>query len=498
MLERKPRLLGTSGQQTCVAIMERELDKGFRDTFSFEMSQIEPATFLQLQGTIIDKEKQQETLTSIEEKFEVLRAELSEALGQNVIFHSSEGAGLNINSPQQLQKLLYIDMGLPAQHKRRQSRFDPKKLTADEEALEKLGRITDNPILQKIIEAKKLAKLKTFISIDISPANKVHTSYNITGATMSREKKGLIIDDESQYRSFGRWSSSKSIILPYGSGNHQNIPYEARKMYVPPPGYEIIQADYVQAEAVVVAYEIRDIKLTRMFKDSFGLSPRERKKKGFDVHRLTASSMFGIPLEEVTDEQRKVGKTLRHATNYSAGPAVLMRKLGVSMKEAKYLLQMFFQGTPQLPLWHRVIQQQLRDNGRVLTNLLGRAHKFLDRWPAPGQDGTLFRSAYSFKPQSTVGDLLNTALVCFYSQYGEGRSLALQLHDAIYVYSPLGMDNRLLTLSMLWNCMKIELCSSYGDKYFIDVDFSAGPSWGETKEIDIGTKQIEEMQSCLL
>ena len=87
-------------------------------------------------------------------------------------------------------------------------------------------------------------------------------------------------------------------------------------MYVPPPGTEVGQADYVQAEAVVVAYEIRDLKMINMFKESFGMSPSEREKAGFDVHRITASEMFQVPLSEVTPEQRKVGKTLRHAKNY--------------------------------------------------------------------------------------------------------------------------------------------------------------------------------------
>lgn len=478
----------------CFLFMQEELKKGNRkDTFDFEMSQLEPSQFLQLQGISLDKERQKQLAEEGEERLEELREELSELAGQHVIFHSSEGVGLNINSSQQLQKLLYIDRGLEVQYARRQSRFDARKKTVNEEALTKLIRKSDDPILHKVVEAKKLIKLRTFINVKPSPAGKVHTSYNITGATMQREKKGLVIDDEDSYRSFGRWSSSKSIILPYGSGNHQNIPYVARKMYVPPPGYEIIQADYVQAEAVVVAYEIRDIKLTKMFQKSFGLKPSERKAKGYDVHRITASSMFGVALEDVTPEQRQVGKTLRHAISYSAGPGVLMNKLNISMKEAKYLLQLYFQRTPQLTLWHRIIKQQLRDNGRVLVNLRGREHKFLDRWPKPGKDGTLFRSGISYKPQSTVGDLLNESLVDFYYNYGKSRSVALQLHDAIYAFSPLGEQNRLVTLAMLWECMKREVTSSYGDKYFIDVDFAAGPSWGETEELDIGTKDVEEM-----
>ena len=113
----------------------------------------------------------------------------------------------------------------------------------------------------------------------------------------------------------------------------------------------------------------------------------------------------------------------------------------------------------------------------ILTNLLGRKHRFLDRW-----GDNLFRSAYAFVPQSTIGDLLNEALVKFYWTYGKDRTLLLQLHDAMYVVSPLGEQNRQETIGMLRESMLRPLTYA-GEEFTIDVDFAAGPSWGELEEL---------------
>src|SRR5208337_3722344 len=311
-------------------VLSQELDRqNIHHTFDFEMSQVFPAGMLQLQGISVDKGVQYDLLNSanqnsegkiigIRPRLSLLKNEIEKVLAKSV----------NLNSSKQLQQVLYVDLGLPEQYKRRSSVNDPRKVTADSEALQKLSRINDNPALTMILEWKKLDKLQQFVDITTSPESRVHTSYNITGATMQREAKGLVVDDENDYRSFGRWSSSKSIILSYGSGNLQNIPKAARAIYRAPEGSSFISADYIQAEAVVVAYLINDLQLIRMFEESFGRTRQYRKEHNLDVHKLTASQMFGIQIDKVTPDQRQVGKTLRHANNYSAGPGVLSAKLG--------------------------------------------------------------------------------------------------------------------------------------------------------------------------
>lgn len=454
-------------------VLNIEIEKlGVRRIFDAEMAQLEPSIMLQLQGLYVDNKKRIAMEKESKEKLAILEKQIETDVGKSV----------NLNSPKQMQQLLYVDMGLPMQFKRRKSVSEPRKLTTDEEAMKKLARTTGNPILGKIMEAKKLGKLlSSFIDITVSPESRVHTSYNITGATVQRQKKGTIYDEEESSKSFGRWSSSASIILPYGSGNLQNIPPAARVFYTAGEGKKYIVGDYVQAEAEVVAYLTNDHKLKKMFQDSFGTTKKERERNNWDVHKMKASDLYRIPIADVTSEQRKVGKTLRHARNYSAGPAVLANKLNISMREAKELIQIDKETCPQLLLWHMRIQNELRQT-RTLKNLLGRKHRFLDRWPKPGEEGSLFRSAYSYIPQSTVGDLLNNSLVRLYNKYGDKLDIVIQLHDAIYcIVDEDKVDEAAIAMR---ECMLYSL-NCNGEEFTIDVDFQVGDSWGELTNYEL-------------
>lgn len=776
-----------------------ELDRlGMRHTYEFEMRQIFPAVMMQLQGIPISKDKQLELSERTYHRLRELQATLEKDFGKDILIKDLQQfndckrdpkKALNLLSPQQLKDTLYIDLGLPVQYKRRKSVNDPKKVTTDKDALSKLARISDNPILGHILEVKKLTKLLNFINIETSPEGRVHTSYNIVGATSIKEEKGSLVDDEDTHRAFGRWSSSKSIILPFGPGNLQNIPKKARKIFSWSSNSSdeiwIVSADYVQAEAVVVAYEIGDQILINLFKKSFGTTKKFRNENHLDVHRLTAATMFQVPIDEVTDDQRTVGKTIRHANNYcvtadtevltkagwlpisqlkndvqiaqwenkkisfvtpsellsfdynekmfqfkqksfsqtlspnhrmptslgvktsdemfynrnadlrlptsgyffpeekiddldpilfrlicaiqadgsirerenkreitftlkkerkilrlklmlnslginasfyatsdsrtgvyingneyrwlfdfikitnkqygswlltlpydcldaivdetkwwdsrrnsssntawtswqyyskiksncewiataahltgrravlsdshpsvwttsiqnrsvvtidksernivnycgkiysvvvpssfylirkdgvisvtgnSAGPGVLSSRLGISMQQAKLLMKIYHSTCPQLHIWHQRIQEELKQT-RMLTNLLGRKHKFIGRW-----DDGLLRSAYSYKPQSTVGDLLNKSLSDIYYKHGDSIHLALQLHDAIYCWTT--KDKIAEVMKTLRQEMLFPLTSAFGETYTIDVDFSIGKTWGDMEEVE--------------
>jgi len=228
---------------------------------------------------------------------------------------------------------------------------------------------------------------------------------------------------------------------------------------------------------VVVAHLTGDQKLIKMFYDSFGLSKTE--KKPYDIHKMTIATMLGKDVSEVTPEQRTAGKTIRHATSYSAGPQVLANRLGIKMGEAKQLMELYHRANPNLRMWYQQIQEELK-RSRTLTNLLGRKHRFLDRW-----GDSLFRSAYSYIPQSTVGDLLNTALLRIYNDMPKlhfDLNILLQLHDAVYVM--VEEFNVLETIKYLRDCMLIPLkCSN--QEFMIDVDFKSGDSWAEGEDIEI-------------
>ena len=450
-------------------VLNIELDKQkVRHTFDFEMGLIPVALMMQLQGIEVDRKRQKELVEKWNKTMEEMKTKLFTIIGREV----------NFNSPKQMQELLYEDLGLPIQYKRRKSVRDKRTKTVDAAALRKLaGLVPDNPIFNLILDYKKANTLLRFLDVELSPDNKVHTSYNITGASSDDEE-----DTKKTKRSFGRWSSSKSIIIPYGSGNLQNIPREARKMYLAKPGWKIIEADGEQAEAVIVSYLTGNQKMQQMFKDSFGL-PKSLKTP-YDIHILKASELFGIPTEEVNKEQRNVGKTIRHARNYSAGPGVLANRLGITMSEAKKLIALDQRVDPSLELWHLSIQEEIKKT-RVLTNLVGRKHRFLDRW-----GDTLFRSAYSFIPQSTVGDWLNIALRKVYDKLPTVSyeiMLLLQLHDALYVMVKDEHVNS--TIKLIRDCMLLPL--KYNNQEFtIDVGFVLHTSWGEGEELDINWREI--------
>jgi len=449
-------------------VLDKELDaQEVRHTFDFEMNLIPVALMMQLQGIEVNVEKQQELIESWTIKRNRLKADLSALIGKDI----------NFNSPKQMSQLLYFDLGLPVQYKRRKSVKDTRTMTCDAAALRTLARLVpDNPVFNLILDYKKAGTLLRFLDVKLSPENRVHTSYNITGAASDDEE-----DTKKTKRSFGRWSSSKSIILPFGSGNLQNIPPEARKMYTARPGWKIIEADYAQAEAVVVAYLVGDQKLKQMFKDAFGLSHTEKAK--YDIHKLTFAQMIGIDIDQVTPEQRTAGKTVRHATSYSAGPQVLANRLGLKLAEAKKLMDLYHKANPALRMWYSSIQEEIK-RSRTLTNLLGRKHKFLDRWGDP-----LFRSSYSFKPQSTVGDLLNESLLKVYDSLLDVPyeiMILLQLHDAIYVM--VEDENVDTTIKLMRKHMIREL--TYGNESFIiDCDFKLKTSWAEGEELEINWRE---------
>jgi DNA polymerase-1 len=215
-----------------------------------------------------------------------------------------------------------------------------------------------------------------------------------------------------------------------------------------------------------------------MFKDSFGLPKSE--KAPYDIHIMTIAQMLSIPMDQVTTEQRTAGKTVRHATSYSAGPQVLANRLGIKLAEAKILMELYHRANPHLRMWYQGIQQELK-RSRVLTNLFGRKHRFLDRW-----SDSLFRSAYSYIPQSTVGDLLNTALYRLYCKLPVTPyevTILLQLHDAIYVMVEDQHVNEVIKLMREVMMIPLQLNN---EKFRIDADFTVGDSWAEGKvqEID--------------
>lgn len=376
---------------------------------------------------------------------------------------------ININSHVQLKNLLYDEMGLPGQinHK-------TKKLTSDREALEKLIKKTKSKgfqkIIQQIMEYKKYAKLSgTYANMQVDSDGRIHTSYTFV--------------------STWRLSSSES---PFGNGgNLQNIPAmyhengkAIRQLFIPDDGMKIGCADYSQAEAMVVDWEAGDVAAIK----EYGM------KRPGGVHWKVAKMIFGMPEDMDYDKEqtyndkkvsgieatqymfRQLGKRIRHAMTYGMGPRMLQGALaqegfvvayGVCVK----LLKRAQQVHPFITQWQRKIREKVKAT-RKLTSSYGRVRYFMGR-----VNDNLFRAAYAFSPQNTVGEMLECSMQRIWNEV-DFVDILLNNHDEVVFQYPIG--RRAEAEAEVRRCMEEEIIIK-GRPLVIPVDFKFGKSWGDAK-----------------
>lgn len=434
-------------------VLKEELkSRGMWDFFLGKMQEVEIAILCELQGVRIDRKRMEELQIEVKEQSRLALEELNEL--------TKEHGKFNFKSPKQMQVLLYEKLGLPVQYKRRKSVKDDKKSTTDAEALRKLANMTDSKVPKLIIEYKKKEKMiSSFLELFPSETGKVHASWNVDSSS------------EDSNNSLGRWSSSASIILPFGTKtskiNLQNIPNFARQIYIPDYGKVIVGCDYQQAEGKVVAYLSNDIKMIEAFKNKD------------DIHKMKASEIMKKPVDDITKEERQIGKKVRHATNYDGTAPVLqaaLNEIGIytSIAECKHMILQSLIASPALVQWHKSIQDELKRT-RQLTNPFGRNRIFMGEI-----NMDVFKKGYAFKPQSGVGDLLNIAMRRFYKNYGDSYEIIFPLHDGFYVQClPNDTQNCMRAMA---ESMKIPM--TINNKTFtIDADFKVGPNWKDMEEV---------------
>ncbi len=407
------------------------------------------------------------------EKKKVLGKEFTNlALKNQELVNEEAGGEYNISSSSQIQQLLYGHLRLPIQINRKTG-----KATVDHDALISLQKKHPNlSILNHIIQARKYAKLSsTYTSMDIDADGRVRTSY------------GFI--------STWRLSSSESH---FGSGgNLQNIPKRSeegnmiRSLFIPDEGKILLSADLSQAEARVVAWEAGDIRQIDLF------------LKGEDVHWENTKMLFGLPLdleyqpkipyqdpitngEYLMEKLRDIGKTCRHAGNYGMGWMKLQAILAASgfhfpVQTCKRLVDRDKANNPMTQLWQEAIREQIRSR-RTLISSFGRKREFMGRF-----GDALYRSAYAFSPQNTVGELLEVATQKIWKEIPEVEIL-LSVHDEVVVQvEPKDMGK---VIPRMRECMEIELTiaeraiPTNERKLTIPVDFKVGKNWGEMKEVE--------------
>lgn len=391
--------------------------------------------------------------------------------GLMAAFHDECGYECDPKSPAQLKELFYVRRN----HKPYINR-STKKVTTDRDALKRLSRKGDRAA-KLLLEIRTLAKFKaTYYDAIVDPDGRLRSSFNPVGTTS------------------GRLSSSKTI---FKSGlNFQNIPDKVRRCMLVDEGYMGYEVDLSQAENRVVAYIAPDHLMMEAF------------ERGIDVHRLTASLIFGKKIEEISNEpgstpigggiysERFWGKKANHGLNYDLGYKTFAFLYEIPESDAKYIVERYHSAYPGVRRYHEWVRHKL-STSRSLQDCLGKTRIFLDRW---GEG--LFKEAYSFIPQSTVAGKLNKdgVLHMWGERFGRFNMVELlnQVHDSIWFQIPMSLplQNHLQILRTLKESLERPITWN-ATSFVIPAEFKLSPlNFGKKhKENPFGLRELTDLNS---
>lgn len=337
-----------------------------------------------------------------------LSQRLSERLTgiENEIFELSGGYGrFNINSPKQLNDVLFGKLGLSKEGIRKTTHG----VSTDAATLENMRG--DHPIIDRILEYRELSKLKgTYV--DAFPAminaktGRLHTQYSQIGA------------------STGRMSSSNP--------NLQNIPNrteigrEVRRAFIAAPGTRLLSVDYSQVELRIMAHVTQEPTLLRAFAE------------GQDIHAATASLIYGVPLDHVDKGQRIFAKRVNFGILYGMGAFRLARDSDLTLAQAREFIETYFRQLPNVKQYIDGTQALARKQG-YLTTMYGRRRTFPDLHAGGTQRAAAEREAINMPIQGTAADIIKLAMIDLFrelKQRGLRGRMILQVHDELVLEVP--------------------------------------------------------------
>lgn len=377
-----------------------------------------------------------EELKAYGEKLQVRIAELEK------LIYEQAGEEFNINSPKQLGVILFEKMGIPGGRKTKTG------YSTAADILEKLA--PEQPIVNDILEYRQLTKLKSTyadgLSAVIEADGRIHSTFNQT------------------ITATGRISSTEP--------NLQNIPVRMelgrliRKVFVPEDGYVFLDADYSQIELRVLAHMSGDEKLIQAYREAE------------DIHRLTASQVFHVPFDEVTDLQRRNAKAVNFGIVYGISSFGLSQDLSITRKEAAEYIEKYFETYPKIKGFLDGLVADGKEKGYVST-MLGR------RRPIPELKSGNFmqrsfgeRVAMNSPIQGTAADIIKIAMNRVYQRLKEEglqSRLVLQVHDELLIETK---KEEVETVSRI---LEEEMKGAVHLSVELDVDMHEGNSWYEAK-----------------
>ncbi|MCR5146663.1 MAG: DNA polymerase I [Clostridia bacterium] len=356
-----------------------------------EMPLVEVLAQMQVNGMYVDKEELIEAGKKLKLDLERLTNEIHELAGED----------FNINSTQQLGKILFEKLKLPVVKKTKTG------YSTDVDILEKLKK--HHPIIEKILEYRSLMKLNSTYVEGLLPYinlkdNRIHSFFHQT------------------ITATGRISSTEP--------NLQNIPTrielgkQLRKVFKPKEGYVYIDADYSQVELRVLAHISQDENMMHAFLNDE------------DVHKQAASKVLGIPIDEVTKEQRSSAKAVNFGIVYGISDFGLSEQLGISRKEAKEYIEQYLEKYSGIKKFMDDIVDEAKQKGYVET--LFHRRRYIPELSSNNYMVRQFgaRAAMNTPIQGTAADIMKIAMINVFNKLKEKKldaDLVLQVHDELII-----------------------------------------------------------------
>jgi len=408
-------------------------DTGMEELFrTIEMPLIFSLHRMEQVGIQVERQELAEYGQKLSVQIEVLEKDIYQLAGRE----------FNINSPKQLGEILFDELKLPEGKKTKTG------YSTSADILEKLRDV--HPIVGKVLEYRTLAKLKSTyadgLAAFIGEDHRIHGTFNQT------------------ITATGRISSTEP--------NLQNIPIrmelgrEIRKVFVPKEGCVLVDADYSQIELRILAHMSGDQRLIAAYRDAE------------DIHRLTASQVFHVPLEEVTPQLRRNAKAVNFGIVYGISAFGLSEDLSISRKEANEYIHKYFETYPDVKRFLDRLVAEGKEKGYV-TTIFGR------RRPIPELKSANFmqrafgeRVAMNSPIQGTAADIMKIAMIRVdraLREEGLKSRIILQVHDELLIEAPAAEAEKAAEI------LRREMSGAAEFSVPLEVDVNTGNSWFDTK-----------------
>ncbi|MBR5099241.1 MAG: DNA polymerase I [Spirochaetales bacterium] len=415
--------------------LEKKLaDLGLSELFhKMEMPLLEVLFNMEENGILLDVTKLESFGRELENEIDAVQQDIYTLCGKT----------FNLNSPKQLQEVLFVDRNLPT-GKKTKSGF-----STDSDVLEELSISTEDPVPALLLRYRALSKLlSTYVQalpemIEKS-SGRIHTTFLQTGTAT------------------GRLSSKNP--------NLQNIPIRTeegrriRDAFVPAPGCRLMSADYSQIELVVLSHVTGDINLRNAFIE------------GKDVHRETAARIYGIFPEMVTSEQRRAAKTINFGILYGMSAFRLAHDLKIPRKDAQRFIDTYFEQYSGVSAFIESTKKKAKEDGFVRTEM---GHiRYIPEIRSSNKPvlAAAERVAVNTVIQGTAAEIMKKAMLSIYSAMRDKKlksRILLQVHDELIFEVP--EDEVSQMEELVKTCME----NAYELSVPLRVEVETGRSWGE-------------------